>query len=400
MHAVPKRESRSFPDAESVAMALSPSYPVFCLRPAVLEATARRFISQFPGTVLYAVKCNPHPLVLDAFYRAGVRHFDTASLPEIALIAETYSDAKAYFMHPVKGRAVIQSSYTVYGVRHYVVDHRAELDKVLEETGGKDIAIIVRIKTPPSEGTLYHLAAKFGADIDEAADLMREAKRRGCQVGICFHVGSQCRNPAAYVEALGLVGEVIEKAGFEPGCIDVGGGFPSSYLNMQAPPLDDYMTAIRAGLKSLALSPTLEVWAEPGRALAATGCSLLVQIQLRKGNHLYINDGIYGSLSEMVQVDIKLPARLIRGNGAPANSLEDFILAGPTCDSLDIMPGSFSLPADAQEGDWIEIDHIGAYSNSMATHFNGFHPETFVEVHDDPPGALHIAAQAAGHKSS
>lgn len=114
---------RQFNDVRAVVRALQPSYPVYCLRPDLLAETARRFISMFPGIVLYAVKCNPHPLVLDVLYRAGIRHFDTASLPEIAQICEAYPDAHAYFMHPVKGRAVIESAYAVYGIRHFVVDH-------------------------------------------------------------------------------------------------------------------------------------------------------------------------------------------------------------------------------------------------------------------------------------
>ncbi|MGF1608510.1 MAG: type III PLP-dependent enzyme [Kiloniellales bacterium] len=382
---------RSFPDVASVAMALTPSYPVYCLRPAVLEAFARRFITLFPGTVLYAVKCNPHPMVLDALYRAGVRHFDTASLPEIAQIAETYGDAHAYFMHPVKGRAVIRSAYSIYGVRYFVVDHESELDKVIEVTGGDDVVIIVRLKTPPAEGVLYHLASKFGAEVPEAAALMKEAKRRGCETGLSFHVGSQCHNPKAYSDALALVGDTLEAAGVAPVCIDVGGGFPSEYLGMNLPPLEDFMAEIRAGLKALKLRPTVEVFAEPGRALVANGCSLLVQVQLRKDNRLYINDGIYGSLSETVQGGIRLPARLIRIDGTPSERFAEFALNGPTCDSLDVLPGTFSLPDDAREGDWIEIDRIGAYSNAMATHFNGFHPETFVQVHDVPPGRIEPA---------
>ena len=319
-------DTRSFPDTPSVVMALEPSYPVYCVRPKVLEKSARRFISQFPGTVLYAVKCNPHRLVLEALYRGGVRHYDTASLPEIAQICEAHHDARAYFMHPVKSRAVIKSSYTVYGIRHFVIDHEDELDKVMEETGGEGVVIIVRLATPPDEGTLYHLAAKFGAPPEQAAVLLREAARRGCQTGLAFHVGSQCGSPKAYRQALNMVGETIEASGQAPVCVDVGGGFPADYLNTSLPPLEDYMTQIRAGLKDIKLPPTVDVFCEPGRAIVAAGCSLLTQVQLRKGSQLYINDGIYGSLSEMVQVGIE-------------------------------------------------------------THFNGFYPETFVEVHDTPPGS-------------
>ena len=376
-----------FDDVRAVAQALRPSYPVYCLRPDLLAETARRFISVFPGTVLYAVKCNPHPLVLDVLYKAGIRHFDTASLPEIAQICETYPEAHAYFMHPVKGRAVITSAYSVYGIRHFVVDHESELAKVVDETGGEDLVIVVRVRTPTAAHTLYDLSSKFGATPPDAAALMRAAHERGCKVGLAFHVGSQCIDPSSYGTALALVGETIGMAGIKPVCLDVGGGFPAAYVGRSVPPLEDFMTEIRSGLKRLALDPTVDILAEPGRALVADACSLLTQVQLRKDDRLYLNDGIYGSLSEMMQVDVRQPVRVIRLTGSVSQDLQPFVLNGPTCDSLDVLPGTFDLPADVREGDWIEIDQVGAYSNALATRFNGFYPETFVEVHDAPPAA-------------
>jgi ornithine decarboxylase len=380
-----------FTDVTAVARALRPSYPVYCLRPDVLAYSARRFISQFPGTVLYAVKCNPHPQVLGALYKGGIRHFDTASLAEIAQVSDAFDDAHTYFMHPVKARAVINTAYQVYGVRHFVVDHRDELKKVVEEVGGPGNTIIVRVNTPPADDALYHLAAKFGAAPDDAVALMQDASARGCAVGLAFHVGSQCRSPEAYFAALDLLGQVISKAGVQPVCIDVGGGFPAAYGDRPVPALDAYMDAIRRGLKQLRLSPTVEIFAEPGRALVAQGCSLLTQVQLRKGDRLYINDGIYGSLSEMNTVAIRLPARLIRLQEPASEAMGEFALHGPTCDSLDVLPGTFTLPDDVREGDWIEIDQVGAYSNALATRFNGFYPETFVQVFDAPPALVAAA---------
>ncbi len=381
------RAKRRFDDVVSVVRALQPGYPVYCLRPKLLTETAKRFISLFPGTVLYAVKCNPRPEVLDAVYRGGIRHFDTASLPEIAQICDTYPDAHAYFMHPVKARAAIRMTHKAYGIRHYVIDHEDELAKVLEETGGKDLTIIVRIKTEDTGDSLYDLASKFGTGPDEAVALLRAANNRDCKTGLAFHIGSQCREPKVYRKALALCGDIIARSGVEIDSLDVGGGFPAYYANTQVPPLEDYMAEIRGGLNDIGLKPTVEVFSEPGRALVAAGCSLLTQVQLRKDDRLYINDGIYGSLSEMTQVDIRMPVRLIRLQGEAAPKLRPFILNGPTCDSLDVLPGTFDLPEDTREGDWIEIDQLGAYSNALATHFNGFYPEAFVEVHDAPPAA-------------
>ena len=94
-----KPENKRFADARSMVAALQPSYPVYCARPRVVARAAQRFLELFPGRVLYAVKCNPHPRVLRALYDAGIRHFDTASLPEIALARESFADAGAHFMH-------------------------------------------------------------------------------------------------------------------------------------------------------------------------------------------------------------------------------------------------------------------------------------------------------------
>ena len=379
---------RQFDDVRSMVEALQPSYPVYCLRPHVLRQTTQRFLELFPGRVLYAVKCNPHPSVLRALYAAGIRHFDTASLPEIALIRESFPDAGAYFMHPVKSRAVIHAAQRIYNVDTFVVDHEKEIVKVIDETGGGEgICIVVRVETPQVEGTFFHLSAKFGAKPQDAAQLLRQASSHGCQVGLAFHVGSQCLFPSAYRTALHIVGETMEAAKTPLQILDVGGGFPARYVGVNMPPLEDFMAAIEAGVRELNLRRDCILMCEPGRALVADSVSIIVQVQLRKGNQLYINDGIYGSFDEMVVAKTKVPARMVRLRGESTAPIESFVLNGPTCDSLDVLPGTFELPADIEDGDWIEIDRMGAYSNATATHFNGFFPETLVVTNDQPMAA-------------
>jgi ornithine decarboxylase len=376
---------RQFADVRSMIETLQPSYPVYCLRPHVLRQAAQKFLNLFPGRVLYAIKCNPHPAVVRILYDAGIRHFDTASLPEIAQVREAFPDAGAYFMHPVKGRAVIQNAFRVYNVDTFVVDHMDELTKILEETdGGAGINIIVRINTPPAEGALFHLAEKFGAGVDDAAAMLKEARSQGCQVGLAFHVGSQCTSPSAYSTALALCGEVIEKAKVPLQYLDVGGGFPAPYLGVNLPPLEDYMDEIQKGVTALNLRRDCVLMCEPGRALVAEAMSLVAQVQLRKDHRLYINDGIYGSFNEVVTARLKLPARAYRRGGEVGGTPAEFVLNGPTCDSLDVLPGEFRLPGEIREGDWIEVDRLGAYSNAIASRFNGFHPETLVVVNDAP----------------
>ena len=373
----------TFDDARAMVAALTPSYPVYCLRPAVIAETARGFLGRFPGRVLYAVKCNPHPRVLRALYDAGIRHFDTASLPEIAQVLELFPDAGAYFMHPVKARAVLHSAYEVYGVRHFVIDHESELAKVIDETGGEGVAIIVRVATPHA-GAAFDLSTKFGASPALAADLLRAVRDEGCQGGLAFHVGSQCLSARAYRTALELVGEVAGAAGTDLHFLDVGGGFPAAYKGVNVPPIEAYMDEIEAGLNALDLRRDCVIMSEPGRTLVASGCSVVVQVQLRKDVQIYINDGIYGSLAEMVTARVEMPARLIRLDGAPSEGFMDFTVAGPTCDSIDMLPFPFRLPADVREGDWIEIGQIGAYGSALRTQFNGFYPDTFVELADPP----------------
>ena len=130
----------SFETIEQVIEELKPGYPIYCLRLAEIDRQARFFMDKFPGRVLYAVKCNPRLEVLQALYDAGIRHFDTASLAEIALIREHFPQADCYFMHPVKARAAISTAHQVYNVDHYVIDHEKELQKIIETKGGATVA--------------------------------------------------------------------------------------------------------------------------------------------------------------------------------------------------------------------------------------------------------------------
>ncbi len=387
--------TRPFADVESMVAQLEPSYPVFCLRPHVLAETARRFLDGFPGRVLYAVKCNPHPAVLQHLFDAGIRHFDTASLAEIAAVREAHPEAEAYFMHPVKSRASLLSAAQVYDVRHYVIDHEDELAKIIECTGRRDIDILVRLATPGGK-VLFELSRKFGATPAHAVRLLRAVHEAGFRTGIAFHVGSQCAEPRAYAVALEAAASVIREAGVPIAYLDVGGGFPAHYANHDVPPLEEFFAAIRGGLRDMPVGADCIVMCEPGRALVAEACSLVTQVQLRKGDALYINDGIFHSLSECSDADVQFPARMIRHGAAAGAVMRDYTIFGPTCDSTDVLPHAVALPADIDEGDWIEFGQIGAYSNAMTTRFNGFHADTFVTVASPPLGRIASVPPATG----
>lgn len=374
----------TYRSVEEMLAQLRPSYPIYCFRPAEFERQVRRFMDGFPGRVLYATKCNPHPSVLDTLYNAGIRHFDTASLAEIALVSERFEDARCYFHHPVKSPAAISSAYLVFGVRDFTIDHGNELDKVIRETdGGRDVAVQVRMATAGGYAT-YNLSAKFGAPPEECVHLLRRVAAEGLTAGLSFHVGSQCSYPKAYSEALKTAGEVIAEAGVPIKSLNVGGGFPAPYAGYDVPPIEEFLAEIRQAHGALDLPDDTILMCEPGRGMVAEGCTMLVQVHLRKDNQIYVNDGVYGSLFEVRESKLSPPARAIRLDSPVSNETADFIVFGPTCDSVDVLPNTMTLPADVREGDWIEIGQVGAYSNAVATKFNGFQAETFVAITEQP----------------
>lgn len=390
------------PTVDQVVAADRPEEPVHCLRPAALAETAHAFVEAFPGDVLYAVKCNPDPAVLRALHDGGVRHFDCASLPEIRLVRDMFPDAAIHFMHPVKARGAIREAWERHGVRDFVLDSAGELAKIRNEVAATGVpgalGLIVRIALPRG-GAKLDLSGKFGAEADVAADLLRAA--RGCAktLGVSFHVGSQCLDPLAWRDALDLAGQVIRAADVAIDVVDVGGGFPVAYPDQEPPALGAFFAEIEEGFDRLGL-PGARLWAEPGRALVASGASVVVQVQARRGEMLYVNDGVYGSLSDAGVLGFRYPVRMVRPEGCAAEEMMAFSLFGPTCDSADVMRGPFVLPADIAEGDWIEIGQLGAYGACLRTAFNGFDRAKIVEVADEPingspdfgPESLRIAA--------
>jgi ornithine decarboxylase len=373
------------PSVDAFILAERPEDPVHCLRPATIAAAARRFVGAFPGDVLYAVKCNPEPRVLRALWAGGVRHFDCASPAEIALVRQMFPAAAIHYMHPVKARGAIAEAYTRFGVRDFVLDSAEELEKIRAATGeASDLGLFVRLALPKS-GAAYELAGKFGATPDDTVALLQAARGSARMLGLCFHVGSQCEDPAAWTRALALAGAVIARAGVAVDVVDVGGGFPVAYPDRTPRPLGDFMTAIRDAAGALGLAPAPRLWAEPGRALVAAGTSVVVQVQRVRGRQLFVNDGVYGSLSDAGVPGFRFPVRLIPADcRTPAAAAIDAELFGPTCDSADHMKGPFVVPGCVREGDWLEIGQLGAYGAALRTAFNGFDRARLVDVADAP----------------
>jgi len=176
--------------------------------------------------------------------------------------------------------------------------------------------------------------------------------------------------------------------------VDVGGGFPSSYPGMEPPPLETYFAVIHQAFEALPISYSAELWCEPGRALCAEYASVLVRIEKRRGDELYINDGAYGALFDAAHIGWRYPVRLIRDAESRVRPTE-FSFYGPTCDDLDRMAGPFELPADVAAGDYIEIGMLGAYGCAMRTHFNGFGVVESAIVDDEPMASLYGASAPA-----
>jgi ornithine decarboxylase len=384
--------------AAAIAMQ-HPVQPVTLLRPHAARRAARFFAEKCPGRSLYAVKANPSPDLLRILWDSGVTHYDVASLGEVRLVHETLPEAVICFMHPVKAEEVIAEAYFDHGVRTFSLDTAEELDKIIRATSSNgvpasDLNLLVRIRVSSDHAKLS-LASKFGADPRDVASLLMATRQAADALGICFHVGSQAMTPAAYAEAMERVRNAIVEAAVTVDIVDVGGGFPSWYPGMEPPPLETYFSVIHQAFESLPISYSAELWCEPGRALCAEYASLIVRVEKRRGDELYINDGAYGALFDAAHIGWRYPVRLFRDEPSRVRTAK-FSFYGPTCDDLDRMAGPFELPGDVRAGDYIEIGMLGAYGCAMRTRFNGFEVADAEIVDDEPMATLYGGA----HKRS
>ena len=378
--------------ALGLATALRPVQPVTLLRPHAATRAARFFAEKFPGKSLYAVKANPSPALLKVLWNAGVTHYDVASLGEVRLVAETLPEATLCFMHPVKAEEAIAEAYFAYGVKTFSLDTIDELEKIVRATAtngvaATDLNLLVRLRVS-SDHSKLSLASKFGAEPHEVKQLLMAARQASDALGLCFHVGSQAMSPAAYAEAMQRVRDAIVEAAVTVDIVDVGGGFPSWYPGMEPPALQSYFEVIYRAFEELPISYSAELWCEPGRALCAEYASVLVRVEKRRGNELYINDGAYGALFDAAHIGWRYPVSLVRDERSNAKTMP-FSFYGPTCDDLDHMAGPFELPADVQAGDYIEVGMLGAYGCAMRTQFNGFGAERTEIVEDEPMATLY-----------
>jgi len=371
-----------------------PERPVLALRPHAAHRAAKWFLANFPGRVLYAAKANDAPELIDALVEAGISAFDVASLVEIERIAPI-EGAELYFMNPIKSRGAIVRAHRDFGVKHFAFDSEDELDKIVEETGGGgDLTLFLRIACPNTH-SLIPLEGKFGASTEEAPALLLRARQIARRLGITFHVGSQAVVPVAFGEALKQVGQLIVSSGVLVDAIDIGGGFPSRYPHSDPPELASFMDEVVRAADELAVRHSCELLCEPGRALVAESESVIVRVDARRGNTLYINDGAFGTLFDAAYSGFRFPARLVATSRRKSKPEAEFSLYGPTCDSSDFLPGPFVLPDSVREGDYMEIGQIGAYGRVFANRFNGYGEYDEVILTDEPMLSMYTNAEAA-----
>ncbi len=375
---------QKFKSVDKLVNQLKPTEPVYCIRRDSINIASKFFQNKFPGKILYAVKTNPHPLVLKTIVESGINDFDIASIKEVEAIRSVSPDAKCSYMHTVKSKESINEAYFKYNIKTYSIDTKDELIKILNSTNqAKDLELFVRVAVS-NEHAEIDLSKKFGAQTSEAIGLYRLTKQYAKKIGLSFHVGSQCMHPISYSKGINEIKYVIKKTKIVPDVINIGGGFPTIYPDLVPQSLDSYFEEIKNSLNKLKLEKKPEIICEPGRAIVAESGSTIVRVNLRKKQKLYINDGTYGTLFDAGVPNIVYPSRIITSGRIISKKLTSFDFYGPTCDSMDYMKGPFILPNNIKEGDYIELGQLGAYGLTFRTQFNGYYSDSIYEVCDDP----------------
>lgn len=349
-----------------------PENPVLFFSPSALQAAARRFIDGFPGMVTYAVKSNPGEEVIENLAAAGVRGYDCASGFEIDLIRRLAPDAAIHYNNPVRARAEILHAVQK-GVKSYSIDSASELQKLIELVPAADTEITVRFKLPVS-GAAYNFGAKFGATVELAVELLKTVAKAGFIPSIAFHPGTQCTDPAAWETYIRAAADIANQAGVTIARLNVGGGFPSHRLNAVSPQIEATFQLIdRVTTEAFGTDRPLLI-CEPGRALCGDAFTLAARVKaVRDDTHVFLNDGVYGSLTELPLIGVIDRMEVLSSEGdRRIGPLQGRIVFGPTCDSVDRLPGDVMLPADISEGDFVIVQGMGAYSVVTNSRFNGF----------------------------
>jgi ornithine decarboxylase len=351
---------------------VNPQNPVLFLAPQALQAMARRFIDGFPGMVTYAVKSNPEEAVVENLIAAGLRGFDVASPFEMQLIRRLAPDAAMHYNNPVRSRAEIAVAVDL-GVKSYSVDSKSELAKLIELVPSEGTEITVRFKLPVA-GAAYNFGAKFGATAELATELLATVAAAGFIPSITFHPGTQCTDPAAWESYIRIAAEIARDAGVTIARLNVGGGFPSHRLDAVVPQLEATFALIDRVTGEVFGDNRPLLICEPGRALVGDAYSVAARVKaVRDDAHVFLNDGVYGTLTELPLIGVIDRTSVVSPDGrVRTGATQPRIVFGPTCDSVDRLPGEIPLASDIAEGDFVIFHGMGAYSTVTNTRFNGF----------------------------
>ena len=357
-------------DFEIVRQAARQKYsrPFLILDNAIVREKARRFHATMPRVrPHYAVKANPDRRVLKTLMQEGCS-FEIASTAELDLLLAIGANVtEVFYSNPMKSRQSI--AYAVAkGVEWFVVDSVDELRRVHEIKS--DARMYLRIATP-NIGSDWPLSGKFGAGAAETREIIATAAKLGADLaGVTFHVGSQCRNPENWrvgIEKARVLFDAMAKAGLKPRMLDIGGGFPVRHVK-PIPSIEVIGGVVNEALR--AFPEDVRVVAEPGRYLVSDAAYFVCRVigtATRGGKRwMHWDAGLFGGVIETTE-GLKYRIRTDRsGPDIPWH------VAGPTCDSVDVILRDEPLPTDLQEGDFIYLRNAGAYTTAYASEFNGF----------------------------
>jgi ornithine decarboxylase len=356
------------------AMAERHGTPLLVLQPHLVARRYRELAEKLTGFELhYAVKACPHPLVLSTIAVCG-GGFDVATDAEVTLLGELGVPMdRCIHTNPIKKPADIDKAYAA-GVRLFVVENPTEADKFAGRPDDIELLVRLAFRNPSAKSDL---SSKFGVEPADADLLVKHVLAAGVRfAGFSFHVGSQGDSPQPYATALrgtlDLIAHIDHSLGVQSRVIDIGGGFPVTYRD-RMPTLDDIAEAVDTALGASRDDFTL--LAEPGRYLAADAMTLLTSVvgsAQRDGQvwH-YLDDGLYGSYSNVMTEDVHPPIVALRElTDDAAAAHEPVTLAGPTCDSADVIARDYPMPA-LEVGDIVVSPRMGAYTSVTASRFNG-----------------------------
>jgi len=357
----------------------SPLLIIDCAR---VRAQYRALRRALPGVGLhYALKPLPHAAVVETLHAEG-GGFDLATTGEVQLVSRLGIDpALCIHTHPIKRPIDIRNAVGA-GLRVFVADNPDELPKFLPWRTSVELLLRVSFRAP---GAICDLSRKFGCDPEALPALARRAHELGLRVrGLSFHVGSQAPNPLKHLEAIETCHRLLAAARRERlgpfDTLDIGGGFPIGY-GARAPDIGRFCAPLRAALAKL--PRRVRVIAEPGRYIvgpAAIGVASVMGRAQREGHWwYYLDDGLYGAYSGQLYDHARYPVEALRDGGERLPS----VLAGPTCDSIDVIAENLLLPR-LKEGDLIVGRSMGAYTLASASDFNFFPRATAVAVNRLP----------------